>query len=173
MEPGAQSFDPAFAELYDELRRIAVSCLRKERAGHTLQPTALVHEAYLRLSGLNRIEWQNRAQILGVAAQMMRQILVSYARRRIAEKRCWPSAPMEMPVVTAGEAEVCDALAVHEALVRLEEAHPGPARLMELRFFGGLTEIECAEYLKLSRTTVQRQYSFARAWLLREMGNAN
>jgi RNA polymerase sigma factor (TIGR02999 family) len=172
MKDGLESLGPAFEELYDELRSIAAACLRRERPGHTLQPTALVHEAYLRLFALNRIEWQNRAHVLGVAAQMMRQILVSHARRRQTLKRASPSTAIQLPADNGREAEVCDALAVHEALTRLEGAHPAPAKVVELRFFGGLTEEECADWMELSRATVQRQYAFARAWLLRELNDS-
>ena len=170
---GREAFDPAFAELYDELRAVAAVCFRKERSGHTLQPTALVHEVYMRLSSLDRIQWQNRSQVLAVAAVMMRHILVSYARRRNTLRRLRPCSQVELPPVAGSEAEVCDALAVHEALIRMSESHPQHAKVMELRFFGGLTEIECAEYLTVSRATVQRQYSFARAWLLRELISPN
>jgi RNA polymerase sigma factor (TIGR02999 family) len=160
---------PAFEELYDELRTIAAACLRNERPGHTLQPTALVHEAYLRLSAVRRIEWQNRYHFLRVAAYVMRQVLVSHARRRRTLKRVNPSPVIELPPASGRESEVCDALAVHEALVRLEGSHASPAKVVELRFFGGLTEDECAECLDLSRATIQRHYSFARAWLVREL----
>lgn len=119
-----------------------------------MQPTALVHEAYLRLSVLNRLDWQNRPQVLGIAAQMMRHILVSHGRRRQALKRARPRAPIGLPLAGGADSSVCDALAVHEALTRLEQAHPAPAKVMELRFFGGLTEIECADCLALSRATV-------------------
>jgi len=165
-----ECLEPAFAELYDELRRMAAAFLREERSGHTLQPTALVHEAYLRLSALDRIEWRNRAQILGIAAQMMRHILVSHARRRSAAKRARPAPRIELPSGGAVQSAVCDTLAVHQALTRLEESHAAAAKVIELRFFGGLTEDECADYLGLARATVQRHYSFARAWMLRELG---
>lgn len=163
----------AFTELYDELRRIAAAYLRQERSGHTLQPTALVHEAYLRLSALSRIHWQNRAHVLGIAAEMMRNILVSYARRRNTLKRERPAVSIQLPLAVNGaEASLCDTLAVNAALSRLEETHGPAAKVMELRFFGGLTEEECAEYMGLSRASVQRYYSFGRAWLLRELSTA-
>lgn len=164
---------PAFTELYDELRRIAAAYLRRERSGHTLQPTALVHEAYLRLSALSRIHWQNRAQVLGIAAEMMRNILVSHARRRSTLKRAQPAVSIELPMAVNGaEASLCDALAVNAALSRLEETHGAAAKVMELRFFGGLTEEECAEYMGISRTSAQRYYAYGRAWLLRELSTA-
>ena len=160
--------DPAVADLYDELRRIAVSYLRREQPGHTLQPTALVHEAYLRLSSLNRIQWADRALVLGIAAGIMRRILVDHARRKAALKRSMP--PMEVVLGANGsESELCDALTLDAALRRMERNYPEAAKLIELRFFGGLTEQESAVFLKLSRATVQRHYTFARAWLSREL----
>jgi RNA polymerase sigma factor (TIGR02999 family) len=162
--------EPAIAELYDELRKIAASYFRAERRGHTLQPTALVHEAFLRLSSLNRIEWSNRPLVLGLAAGIMRRILVSHGRRRGTLKRAMP--PLEIPLRPAmgSDAQVCDTLTLHAALTRMERRHRDAAKVIELRFFGGLTEEESAEFLGLSRATVQRHYAFARAWLLRDLG---
>jgi RNA polymerase sigma factor (TIGR02999 family) len=163
--------EPAIAELYDELRSIAASYFRTERRGHTLQPTALVHEAYLRLSALKQIEWGNRSLVLGLAAGIMRRILVSHARRRSALKRAMP--PVEIALQPAGsDAQTCDALTLHAALNRMERQHSVAAKVIELRFFGGLTEEESAEFMGLSRATVQRHYTFARAWLLRDLGGA-
>lgn len=161
--------DPAVAELYDELRRIAASYLRRERSNHTLQPTALVHEAYLRLSSLNRIQWADRSLVLGLAAGIMRRILVNHARRKSALKRALP-LEIALGSATKTESRICDALTLDAALRRMEQRYADPAKLIELRFFGGLTEEESAEFLGLSRATVQRQYTFARAWLLRELG---
>jgi RNA polymerase sigma factor (TIGR02999 family) len=167
----AQPSELAIAELYVELRKIAASYLRTERHGHTLQPTALVNEAYLRLSSLNRIEWSNRSLVLGLAAGIMRRILVSHARRRRTLKRAMP--PVSIALRPAGsEGQVCDALTLHAALTRMESGHAAAAKVIELRFFGGLTEEESAEFLGLSRATVQRHYTFARAWLLRDLGGA-
>jgi RNA polymerase sigma factor (TIGR02999 family) len=162
--------DPAVAELYDELRRIAASYLRRERSNHTLQPTALVHEAYLRLSSLNRIQWADRSLILGLAAGIMRRILVNHARRKAALKRS--SMPLEIAFgpATKIESRTCDALTLDAALRRMEQRYAEPAKLIELRFFGGLTEEESAQFMGLSRATIQRHYTFARAWLLRELG---
>lgn len=161
--------DPAVAELYGELRRIAAYYLRRERSSHTLQPTALVHEAYLRLSSLNRIQWADRSLVLGLAAGIMRRILVSHARRKSALKR---ALPLEIALGPAAKTEsrICDALTLDSALRRMERRYADPAKLIELRFFGGLTEEESAEFMGLSRATVQRHYTFARAWLLRELG---
>jgi RNA polymerase sigma factor (TIGR02999 family) len=162
------SQDPAFTELYEELRHIAAAYLRTERSGHTLQPTALVHEAYLRLANLHRIEWTNRPLVLGLAAGIMRKILVSHARRRNALKRIQPSIEIEIGI--GPESSACDMLTLHDLLTRLEQSHSSAAKVIELRFFGGLTEEESAEFLRISRATVQRQYSLGRAWLLRELG---
>ena len=165
--------DPAVAELYQELRRIAASYLRYERSSHTLQPTALVHEAYLRLSSLNRIQWADRPTILGLAAGIMRRILVSHARRKAASKRSLPPLEVALGPVRSTESRMCDALTLDTALRRMEQRYPAPAKLIELRFFGGLTEEESAEFMKLSRATVQRHYTFGRAWLLRELGGSS
>lgn len=162
--------DPAVAELYGELRRIAASYLRRERPNHTLQPTALVHEAYLRLSSLNRIQWADRPLVLGLAAGIMRRILVNHARRKAALKRALPPLEIAIEPVANAESRICDALTLDAALRRMERRYADPAKLIELRFFGGLTEEESAEFMGLSRATVQRHYTFARAWLLRELG---
>jgi RNA polymerase sigma factor (TIGR02999 family) len=164
--------DPVVAELYGELRRIAASYLRQERAGHTLQPTALVHEAYLRLSSLNRIQWSDRSLVLGLAAGIMRRILVSHARRKSALKRL-PPLEIEMGPAAQSESRVCDALTLDAALCRMERRYADAAKVIELRFFGGLTEEESAQFMRLSRATVQRHYSFARAWLMRELGGSS
>ncbi len=165
--------DPAIVELYDELRRIAVSYLRRERSSHTLQPTALVHEAYLRLSSLNRIQWADRPLVLGVAAGIMRRILVDHARRKAALKRSVPDFELLTGANGEHESRLCDALTLDAALTRMEQRYPEAAKLIELRFFGGLTEEESAAFLRISRATVQRQYTFARAWLLREISGAS
>lgn len=159
--------DPVVAELYDELRRIAASYLRRERSAHTLQPTALVHEAYLKLSSLDRIPWADRSLVLGLAAGIMRRILVDHARRKAALKRSAPA--IEFTTGKTAESRICDALTLDAALHRMEQDYPAAAKLIELRFFGGLTEEESASFMGLSRATVQRHYSFARAWLLREL----
>ena len=173
MAAGFDTADPAVAELYDELRRIAASYLRRERSSHTLQPTALVHEAYLRLSSLNRIQWADRPLVLGLAAGIMRRILVSHARRKAAMKRSLPPLEVAFGLARGTESRICDTLALDAALRRMESRYPAPARLIELRFFGGLTEEESAEFMNLSRATVQRHYAFARAWLLRELGEVS
>jgi RNA polymerase sigma factor (TIGR02999 family) len=165
--------DPAIAELYAELRRIAVSYLRSERPGHTLQPTALVHEAYLRLSSLNRIKGADRSLVLGLAAGIMRRILVDHARRKNALKRFMPTVEVNISAGSNNESRICEALTLDAALCRMEQRYPEAAKLIELRFFGGLTEEESASFMGISRATVQRHYTFARAWLLRELGGAS
>ncbi|HLJ48251.1 MAG TPA: sigma-70 family RNA polymerase sigma factor [Bryobacteraceae bacterium] len=153
--------------VYNELRRLAAHCLRDERSGHTLQPTALVHEAYLRLAGQNRAGWQDRAQFMGVAAQVMRRILVDYARQKTAAKRGG-----NVPVVLLDEPELPgvserseEMLAVDEALARLADLDPQQARIVEMRYFGGMTVEETAEALAIAPRTVKRDWAMAKAWL--------
>jgi RNA polymerase sigma factor (TIGR02999 family) len=166
--------EPAVGELvplvYAELRRIAASCLRRERPGHTLQATALVHEAYLRLLKDHDLSFQNRAHFLGIAARAMRQILVEHARARDAEKRGGERhrITLDEAIAATGGQEV-DVLAIHEALERLAVLDAQHARLVELRFFGGLTNEEAAEALGVSVATIKRTWAAARAWLFREL----
>ena len=152
--------------IYGELRRLAASYLRRERPGHTLQPTALVHEAYVRLLDQRKVDWSNRAQFMGLAAVMMRRILVNHARDRVARKR--GGGAEHVPLTLAGEgigaAEV-NLLDLHDALERLSEADPRKGRIVELKFFGGLTTDEIVETLGISAATVERDWKFARAWL--------
>jgi RNA polymerase sigma factor (TIGR02999 family) len=164
----------ALADLvYGELRRLARQQLRRERPGQTLEPTALAHEAWVRLVGPHPFAAKDRSHFLGVAARAMRQILVERARARHAQKR--GGAPervtLEDALLGAKGPEI-DVLALDEALGRLAEAHPVHARLVELRFFGGLTIEEAAELLGSSPATVKRQWTFAKAWLLRALGGA-
>ena len=154
--------------VYEELRRLAGQYLRRERPGHTLQPTALVHEAYLQMVNLKDARWQNRVQFFAIASQVMRRILVSHARRRQALKRS--NIPMETPVgLRTTEASVLDVLTVDDVLQRLEKVNPVTSRLMELRFFGGLTTEEAGEHLGISRATVKRHVNFGKAWIYREL----
>jgi RNA polymerase sigma factor (TIGR02999 family) len=152
--------------VYDELRRLAAAYLRRERADHTLQPTALVHEAYLRLVDQRSVDWTNRAQFVGVAAVLMRRILVNHARNRAAGKRGGGAVhgPLTIAVDALGRAPV-DVLAVHEALEDLAALDARKSKVVELKFFGGLTTSEIGEALQLSSATVEREWSFARAWL--------
>ena len=153
--------------VYKELRRLAGHFLRNERAGHTLQPTALVHEAYLSLVGQHRATWQNRAQFMAVAAHVMRRILLEYARRRSAAKRVAPEPGK--PGLPAGAARWEEILAVDEALTRLGQLAPQQARIAEMRYFGGLSVEEAAEALGVSPRTVKREWAVAKAWLHAEL----
>jgi RNA polymerase sigma factor (TIGR02999 family) len=156
--------------LYQELHRLAENMLSRERPDHTLQPTALVHEAYLRLVGQYQVDWNCRAQIVGLAATMMRRILVKYAQTRSAQKRDWGSRiPLEddLCITTTGKP---DTLAVDAALSKLEEMDQRQARIVELRFFSGLTVEQTAAVMNLSTATVKREWKIARMWLLRELG---
>jgi RNA polymerase sigma factor (TIGR02999 family) len=155
--------------VYDELRRRAVRALRRER-DHTLQPTALVHEAYVRLVGQGRARWTNRAQFFLVAAQTMRRVLVDHARARGAAKRArgWLRVTLDDDVATASARDP-DVLALDEALEALAVLDPVKARVVELRFFAGLTLDETAEALGVSESTVTRDWRFAKAWLYRRL----
>jgi RNA polymerase sigma factor (TIGR02999 family) len=154
--------------VYTELRKLAASYLRVERPDHTLQPTALVHEAYLRLVDQRSVNWQNRAHFFGIAAQMMRRILVDHARRRQAAKRDGATYRLytSEEEATARDPEL---LALDEALSGLEALDARQARIVELRFFGGLTVEETAEVAGVSPATVKREWRTARAWLAREI----
>jgi RNA polymerase sigma factor (TIGR02999 family) len=166
--------DKAAAELvvllYSELRSLASRYLRRERSDHTLQTTALVHEAYLRLADQREIHWKNKEQFMGVAAQLMRRILVDYSRGHGAQKRGQGFEKVfleEAAGVSKGKA--ADVIALDEALTRLAEFDPQQARLVEVRFFGGLSIDEAAGVLGVSRTTVKRNWNLAKAWLAREL----
>jgi RNA polymerase sigma-70 factor (ECF subfamily) len=164
------ALDELMPLVYDELRRLAGNYLRRERADHTLEPTALVNEAYLLLVGQRNTHWQNRAQFIGVAANMMRRILVSYARAHNAAKRGGQHFTVSLGEADRfGERPDVDLLAVHEALERLAAIDPQQARVVELKFFGGLTIEEAAEVLGVSHTTVETDWKMARAWLRREL----
>jgi RNA polymerase sigma-70 factor (ECF subfamily) len=166
--PGAET--RLLGLVYRELRRIARQCLRNERPDHTLQPTALVHEAYLRLAGAGGVDWQNRAHFFAVSANTMRRILVDYARNRNARKRGGPAVRLDIPeALMVSEQRSEQVLQLDEALSRLAEFDPRQSKIVELRFFGGLTEEEIAEVLGVSARTVKRDWSMARAWLLGEM----
>lgn len=156
--------------VYPELRRIAAHYMQGERAGHTLQPTALVNEAYLELVGQADIDWRNRSHFFGVAAQLMRRILVNYARRRKAQKREGKRQRVELSDTLAiAEDRLDEIIAVDEALDRLAEWDPRQAKIVELRFFAGLTEDEIAEAVGISPRTVKRDWMIARAWLNSEL----
>jgi RNA polymerase sigma factor (TIGR02999 family) len=156
--------------VYDELRRLANSYLRRERPNHTLQPTELVHEAYLRLIDQQSVSWQNRAQFFGLAATLMRHILVDHARRRRAAKRQGAAYTLSLSQADrlSRQPEV-NLLALDDALKALAAAKPRHSQIVELRFFGGLTIEETAAALGVSQATVERAWNFARAWLRREI----
>jgi RNA polymerase sigma factor (TIGR02999 family) len=157
--------------LYAELHKLALHHLRRERTDHTLQPTALVHEAYLRLVGQQRVRWQNRAHFFGIAAQMMRRILVDHARAHTASKRGSGERPISLDDAVASIPGVnVDVLALDEALVRLARIDAQQSRVVELRFFGGLTIKEAAEVLGISHATVEREWTVAKAWLYDQLG---
>jgi len=156
--------------VYEELRRLAGRYLRQERHGHTLQSTALVHEAYLKLVGQHSIHWQNRAQFFGVAAQLIRRILVDYARNRHAAKRGAnaPRLSLDEAIAMPGERDL-DLVALDDALEGLAKLDARQSRLVELRFFAGLTMEEAAEVLNMSLATAKRDWTAAKAWLFREI----
>lgn len=166
----ARAFDSLTPVVYQELHRQAVRFFQRERAGHTLQPTLLVHEVYLRLINLHEVTWQNRAQFFGIAGRMMRQILVTHARQRQAQKRGGDAQQIALneEVVTEPKRDI-NLLALDDALNRLETTDPEKARVVELRFFSGLSVEETAEVMGLSPRTVNRRWETARAWLQREI----
>jgi RNA polymerase sigma factor (TIGR02999 family) len=155
--------------VYAELRKLAASYLRSERPNHTLQPTALVNEAYLRLVDQRNVNWQNRAHFFGIAAQMMRRILVDHARRRQAGKRDAAPYLLQASADLPGGFRDLELLALDEALRGLAALDTRQARIVELRFFGGLTVEETAEAAGVSPATVKREWRTARAWLAREI----
>ena len=157
--------------VYSELRRLATNYLRKERQGHTLQPTALVNEAYLKLVDQRNAKWQNRAQFFGISAQLMRRILVDHARQHQAAKR--GGVDQQRLSITSAErlmkqSEV-DLLALNEALDELTKMDPQQGRIVELKFFGGLSIEETAEVLGIGHATVERDWKMARAWLRKQL----
>lgn len=153
--------------VYDDLRRLAAGYMGRETPGHALQPTALVHEAYVRLIDQRRVQWRNRAHFFGVAASMMRRILVDHARRRRADKRGGGAERVTLvgDDVAAPAQHDIDVLALHESLERLAAFDPGQERIVELRYFGGLTIEETAEVVGVSPATVVREWTIAKAWL--------
>jgi len=161
-----------FAIVYDDLRRVAAAALRRERADHTLQPTALVHEAYLRLAEAPDGQWHSRHHFLATAARAMRRILVDHARSRNAHKRGSGKARVPLDEVDVASPTVgadLDLVALDEALARLAALDARQARIVELRFFGGLTVEETALIVDVSTRTVKREWQMARVWLKREM----
>ena len=165
-----EALDQLLPLVYNELRKLASYQLRRERSNHTLQPTALVHEAYLRLIHQREVKWQDRAQFFGLAAQMMRRILVNYALAHKAEKRGGnePRISLDEAVSFAAEREV-NLVLLDAALSRLNELDPEQCRIVELRFFGGLTVEEVAEVMQISTATVKREWRTAKAWLYEQL----
>lgn len=169
----ATALDQLLPLVYAELRRIAARQIRSERANHTLQPTALVHEVYLRLVDQRQVDWQNRAHFLGVTARIMRRILVDHARRHGAHKR--GAGVQCVSIDDAKElvaSEELPLLALDDALERLEKLDSDLSRIVELRAFGGMTIEEAAHVLKVSPSTAKRDWRTAKAWLHREFGSA-
>jgi RNA polymerase sigma factor (TIGR02999 family) len=165
-----QARDDLMPVVYRELRRRAGAYLRRERQDHTLQPTALVHEAYMRLVGQERVAWQNRAHFFAIASHMMRRILIDYAREHEAAKR--PGAGVKVILddrIGAAQPRACEFIALDQALVELTRIDPRQGQIVELRYFGGLSEQEVADVLSISRATVTREWQTARAWLYRRM----
>lgn len=172
----AKRGEPAAVErllplIYDELKSVARGFMRGERPGHTLQPTALVHEAYMRLVDVDKMDWQGRAHFVAMAARLMRRVLIDHARRRRAEKRGGNAVRVEFdegfPAVADGRLE--ELLALEEAISRLAELDPRQAQAVELRYFGGLSVEETAAVLGVSAKTVKRDWAVARAWLQAEL----
>ena len=165
-----QARDDLMPVVYRELRRRAGAYLRRERQHHTLQPTALVHEAFMRLVGQERVAWQNRAHFFAIASHMMRRILVDYAREHQAAKR--PGAGVKVMLddrIGAAPPPACGLIDLDQALAELARIDPRQGQIVELRYFGGLSEQEVGEVLSISRTTVTREWQTARAWLFRRM----
>lgn len=161
----------AFELLYDELRRLAAALLGRERAGHTLQPTALVHEAYARLVDQRRADWSGRAHFLGIAGQAMRRVLVDHARQRVAAKRGGKQERVTLSAVPGVDATGFELIELDDALNKLAAESERAARVAELKVFAGLTGEEIAEALGVSRRTVSGDWTVARAWLARELAD--
>ena len=169
-EGDKQALDVLTPLVYDELHRLAHQYLSRERPGHTLQTTALVNEAYLRLVEQKDVAWQSRAHFFAVSAQIMRHILVDHARQRASAKRGGEFQKVELD----GEAIVsheraAELVALSDAMEALEKIHPRRSKVVELRYFGGLNNKEASEILKVSETTIERDWRFAKAWLYREL----
>jgi RNA polymerase sigma-70 factor, ECF subfamily len=183
----------AFAELsalmYEELRQLAQRHLRRERSDHTIQRTALVNEAFVRLVGQQSVDWQSRAHFIGLASKLMRRVLVDYARARLADKRGGGAGVLSLDEMAAPEADEApdttptalqhldahtqeEVSAIDQALQRLEQIDARQAQIVEMRYFGGLTVEQTAEAIGISEATVKREWTLARAWLRRELGKS-
>jgi RNA polymerase sigma-70 factor, ECF subfamily len=169
-KPSQQALAESIPLLYTELRRLASHYLKNQRGSHTLQATALVHEAYLRLLDQREVQWSNRNQFLGVAAQVMRRVLLDYNRQHQAEKRGGAADRVFLEEASiVSKARPADVVDLDEALTRLAELDAQQARLVELRFFAGLSVEETAEVMEISPATVKRHWNVAKAWLAREL----
>lgn len=165
-----QAANQLMSLVYEELHRIAAREMRREHGGHTLQTTAIVHEAYLRICQSEPIDWQDRAHFFAVAARQLRRVLVDHARRGRSEKRGGEVVKLSLWESDGGSmSRDEDLMAVDQALDRLEVLDPRAARVVELRFFGGLSETEAAEALQISVATLKRDWDFARTWLTRQL----
>ena len=183
----------AFAQLsalmYEELRQLAQRHLRRERSNHTIQKTALVNEAFVRLVGQQSVDWQSRAHFIGLASKLMRRVLVDYARARLADKRGGGAGVLSLDEMAAPEADEApdttptalqhldahtqeEVSAIDQALLRLEQIDARQAQIVEMRYFGGLTVEQTAEAIGISEATVKREWTLARAWLRRELGKS-
>ena len=171
-EGDLKAFDELLPIVYDALRRLAGSYLRRERAGHSLEATALVHEVYLRLVDQKNMDWKNRAQFFGVSAQMMRRILVDHARAQHAAKRGGAGPKLSLSFADRLVQKDLDLIALDDALNSLADFDAQQSRIVELRFFGGLTIEETAEVLSVSEATIKRDWTLAKAWLRREIKNS-
>ena len=170
----ASALDQLIPIVYEELRRVARRFMRRERAGHTLESSALVNEVYLRLIDVSNVQWQNRAHFFAISARLMRQILVDFARRRQQLKRGGDASRLSLDdALMIPQERNADLVALDEALETLAALNARQARVVELKYFGGLTEDEIAEVLKISARTVRHDWSLARAWLYRELSKGN
>lgn len=163
-----QAGEELFARIYDELKRIAAAQLRGERPGHTLQPTAIVNEAFLRLMRQQGIDWRDRAHFFGLASTMMRRVLVDHARARNRRKRRSDETPTAL-LATSGDTPQAELIDLDRALERFAERYPRQTKMVEMRYFAGLEIEEIAACLDLSPATVKRDWQFARAWLVAEL----
>lgn len=169
MKDGSRSAPDRLLELvYDDLRRLAAAYMKNERSDHTLQATALVHEAYVRLVDWKNVTWENRAQFFAVAAQVMRRVLIDHARERKSKKRTGQRIVLDDAVSLPDEKQF-DLIALEDALQSLEKIDPRQAKIVELRFFGGLSIGETAYIMQLGESTVRREWTFAKAWFQREL----
>jgi RNA polymerase sigma factor (TIGR02999 family) len=169
-EGDKRAADQLIQLVYDELREVAVAQLRREPAGHTLQPTSLVHEAFIKLIAQQRVDWQGRTHFLAIGAQAMRRILVDHARQKKRHKREGGRKRATFDeLLTVSRYSPDDVIAVHDVLKDLKELNPRQAEIVELRFFGGMTSTEVSDHLGLSKSTIDREWRLARAWLRSEL----